>query len=91
MVETVDSMKLAETLNKECEKVEGRANMPPLDVLVQILAINTEGSKHGLSPEDSIEVIKHINEACPFLNFRGLMSMGEIGNIEEFKAINLLK
>ena len=91
MIETVDSLKLANTLNKECGKVEARQQMPPLDILVQVLAINTEGSKFGLSPEESIDVIQHINDACPFLNFRGLMSMGAIGNVEEFQAINKLK
>ena len=44
-----------------------------------------------MSPEESLEVIQHIFEACPFLNFRGLFSMGAIGNVEEFKAINKLK
>jgi hypothetical protein len=34
---------------------------------------------------------KHILESCPYLNFKGIMSMGEIGNIEEFKLINQLK
>ena len=34
IIETVDSTKLANTLNKECSKVEARAKMEPLDVLV---------------------------------------------------------
>ena len=52
---------------------------------------NTEGSKFGVSPEESMELVKHIRDACPFLTFRGIMSMGEIGNQEEFRLVNDLK
>ena len=51
IIETVDSVKLANTLNKECQKIEARAQMEPLDVLIQVLSeTNTEGSKFGVSP-----------------------------------------
>ena len=34
IIETVDSKKLADTLNKECSKIPERSSMPPLDVLI---------------------------------------------------------
>ena len=88
MVETVDSIKLATTLHKECEKAERQA---PLDVLVQVLVNDTEGSKHGVSPQDSFGVVSHIRDNCGSLNFRGIMSMGAVGDVEEFRQINKLK
>ena len=57
IVETVDSKKIADTLNKECEKMEERKSMPPLDILVQVLALNTEGSKFGVAPSEAISLI----------------------------------
>lgn len=65
--------------------------MDPLSILVQVIAENTEGSKHGVSPDESLELVKHINTNCPFLKFCGVMSMGAVGNVEEFKAINELR
>ena len=91
IIETLDSQKLADTLNKECSKMEERKNLPPLSVLVQVLAQNTEGSKFGVSVEETIPLIQHIKENCQFLKFKGLMSMGQIGNIEEFKSVHELK
>ena len=51
MVETVDTLKLAKTLEKECSKVEARKDMPPLDVLVQVLLKDSEGTKHGANQD----------------------------------------
>ena len=34
MIETVDSKKLADTLNKECAKIEARKELPPIDILI---------------------------------------------------------
>ena len=90
IIETVDSQKLADTLNKECSKIEERKDAP-LDVLIQVLAQNTEGSKFGVKTEEAIPLVQHIKDQCPFLKFKGLMSMGEIGNTEEFKTVHELK
>ena len=84
IIETVDSQKLADTLNKECSKIEERKTLPPLDILIQVLAQDTEGSKFGVSVEETIPLVQHIKEQCPFLKFKGLMSMGEVGNVKEF-------
>ena len=44
-----------------------------------------------MTPDESFDLVKHINDSCPHLKFKGLMSMGEIGNVEEFKEIQELK
>jgi len=44
-----------------------------------------------LDPEKAKELIKHIQLNCKQLNFKGLMSMGAIGDSEEFKKIHQLK
>ena len=56
MVESIDSRKLAKMLNKECGKVEERKSRPPLEVLVQVLAHNREGTKFGVTPEEGKEI-----------------------------------
>lgn len=38
IIETVDSIKLADTINKECSKLEERSQSAPLDILVQVLS-----------------------------------------------------
>jgi len=50
IIETVDSIKLADTLNKECSKMQERQGKDPLNILVQVLFEDAEGSKHGLNP-----------------------------------------
>lgn len=89
VIETVDSIKLVNVLNKECGKV--RAATAPLDVLVQVLAMDTEGTKYGVAPDAVSEMTRHIRESCPFLRFRGLMSMGALGNVQEFRIMHQLK
>jgi uncharacterized pyridoxal phosphate-containing UPF0001 family protein len=80
MVETVDSIKLADLLNKECLRIERQ----PLNVLVQVLT-GDEDSKFGVQPDNVPQLVDHINTQCPSLAFRGLMGMGKIGDIEGFK------
>ena len=53
MVETVDSQKLVDILNKEC------ANRDPLKVLVQVLT-GDEDSKFGVKPENVNQLVQHI-------------------------------
>ena len=80
MIESHDSQKLADALNKECARI----NRAPLSVLVQVLAHETEKNKFGVKVEETIPLIKHIMEKCPYLRFKGIMSMGEIGSVEQF-------
>jgi len=72
MVETVDTVKLANALNKVCVKLE---RPEPLNVLVQV---NTSGEaqKSGCQPEETIPLVSHIVSQCPALAFRGLMTIG---------------
>ena len=91
MIETIDSKKIADTLNKECAKIEARKEIPPIDILIQVLAENTEGSKFGVSPPEAVQLVQHIKDSCPMLKFKGLMSMGEIGNTKEFNTVHELK
>jgi len=85
IIETIDSKKLATTLNKECGKIPERKEMPPIAILIQVLADDSEGTKNGVKPDDLDELIKHIRDNCPHLKFKGLMSMGAIGNVKEFQ------
>jgi len=70
MVETVDTPKLADTLNRACA-AENRT----LGVMVQV---NTSGeeTKHGVEPQDAAPLAQHIVAECPALTFAGLMTIG---------------
>ncbi|KAI9025053.1 alanine racemase [Phycomyces nitens] len=74
-VETVDSIKKADSLNKACVAV-GRPE--PLRVFVQINT-SREENKSGTNPSDSTIVCKHIVEHCPQLALQGLMTIGMFG------------
>ena len=87
LVETVDTEKLANTLNKELAKIE-RAQ--PLPVLVQVHS-GGEASKYGAQPDEVPALVNHIQAACPQLKFSGLMSMGLLHDIEGFKTMAALK
>lgn len=77
LVETVDSMKLADKVNNSWQRLRG-ASAQRLKVMVQI---NTSGeqSKHGLPPEDTVDTVKHIRSHCAALQFLGLMTIGHYG------------
>jgi len=66
----LDSFELALELQKKL-KVKDRE----LDCLVQINSAKEE-SKHGLLPENAIEIYKKIQAECPRLNLKGVMSIG---------------
>mmetsp|Transcript_29917 Transcript_29917/g.48122 ORF Transcript_29917/g.48122 Transcript_29917/m.48122 type:complete len:246 (-) Transcript_29917:331-1068(-) len=71
MVETVDSVKLANKLNTAV----GEAARLPLNVMVQV---NTSGeeTKFGVNPEDCLSLARHIVTDCAHLHFSGLMTIG---------------
>ncbi|KAL9455666.1 hypothetical protein AB3S75_004980 [Citrus x aurantiifolia] len=71
MVESVDDEKIAGRLNRMVETM-GRK---PLKVLVQV---NTSGeeSKSGVEPSGCLELVKHVSQNCPNLEFCGLMTIG---------------
>ncbi|CAI9088371.1 OLC1v1022679C1 [Oldenlandia corymbosa var. corymbosa] len=70
-VEGVDSMKVANHLDREVSRL-GR---PPLKVFVQV---NTSGenSKSGVEPSECVDLAKHVKSDCPNLQFSGLMTIG---------------
>ncbi|CAH6787182.1 pyridoxal phosphate homeostasis protein [Phodopus roborovskii] len=76
MLETVDSIKLADKVNSSWQK---KGSTERLKVMVQI---NTSGeeSKHGLLPSETIAVVEHIKASCPSLEFVGLMTIGSFGH-----------
>ncbi|CAO3631508.1 unnamed protein product [Cunninghamella echinulata] len=74
-VETVDSIKKADTLNKACVSCERK---DPLRVFVQINT-SQEDAKSGIAPEKTLEVCQHIKEKCSHLKLNGLMTIGMFG------------
>ncbi|XP_059857379.1 pyridoxal phosphate homeostasis protein isoform X2 [Delphinus delphis] len=76
MLETVDSVKLADKVNSAWQK---KGSPERLKVMVQI---NTSGeeSKHGLPPAEMVAVVEHISAKCPSLEFVGLMTIGSFGH-----------
>ncbi|XP_053407689.1 pyridoxal phosphate homeostasis protein-like [Mercenaria mercenaria] len=80
MVETVDSQKLAQTLNNNWEKFKRPGK---LKVMIQI---NTSGedSKSGCDKETMVQLATFVREKCPCLEFAGIMTIGAYGyNIED--------
>lgn len=69
MIESVDSQKLAQSLNTRCEN-----NGIRMPVLVEV---NTgrEQAKSGISPDDALTIIRDLAK-LPFLQVRGIMTMG---------------
>ncbi|KAJ7423328.1 adhesion G protein-coupled receptor A2 [Willisornis vidua] len=76
MLETVDSVKLADRVNSSWQK---KGSPQRLKVMVQV---NTSGedSKHGLPPADTTAAVEHVINKCPSLEFVGLMTIGSIGH-----------
>jgi pyridoxal phosphate enzyme (YggS family) len=75
MVESVDSQKLATTLDKACEAAKR-------DVLRVLVQVNTskEESKGGCEDHEALAVAKHIVDTCKNLRFSGLMTIGKLGD-----------
>lgn len=71
MVESVDSLKLAQKLEAACIKY----NRSSLRITIQV---NTSGeeSKSGCEPSDCVKLLEEITENCPRLEVCGLMTIG---------------
>ncbi|XP_055848155.1 pyridoxal phosphate homeostasis protein [Episyrphus balteatus] len=78
MIETVDSQKIADSLNSALERIQ-RDDKQPLRVLVQI---NTSGEeeKNGVPPTEAVGLYKHISENLKNLKVDGLMTIGRFGH-----------
>ncbi|RXJ87359.1 YggS family pyridoxal phosphate-dependent enzyme [Arcobacter sp. CECT 8985] len=70
LMQSLDSLELAEELNKKLEAKEKTMNC--------LLQINSakEDSKAGVMPEDAIVIYKQIQETCPNIKLKGVMSIG---------------
>ncbi|KAJ9587962.1 hypothetical protein L9F63_018607 [Diploptera punctata] len=76
LVETVDSDKLATTLDTAWAKqVEHKGR---LKVMLQVNT-SAEEEKNGCPPESAVELAKHIRERCNNLELVGLMTIGKFG------------
>jgi uncharacterized pyridoxal phosphate-containing UPF0001 family protein len=74
-VETVDSSKKADALNKACLSC-GRTDA--LNVFVQVNT-SREDAKSGVLPEECAQVCQYIQDNCPQLKLIGLMTIGMFG------------
>ncbi|XP_067879466.1 pyridoxal phosphate homeostasis protein [Heterodontus francisci] len=75
MIETIDSIKLADKVNLSWQKKQAPQRMK---VMVQVNT-SAEDSKHGLSMEETVDMVRHILTNCPSLEFVGLMTIGRYG------------
>ncbi len=75
-VESVDSERLADALDKACRAA---ARPRPLPVLIQV---NTSGeaSKFGCAPADASALFSHVLRSCPALEPQGLMTIGRLAD-----------
>ena len=86
-VETVDSVKLANALNKASQAFRVSA----LKVYIEI-ATSTEDSKSGIQPSDALELAKHIENSCQHLTLSGLMTVPDPAkNIQCFQQASNIK
>ena len=70
LFQALDSLELAQELQKKL-----LAKDMTLDALLQINSAKEE-LKHGVMPEDALEIYKQIQKECPNIKLKGLMSIG---------------
>ncbi|KAK8807486.1 hypothetical protein WA171_000442 [Blastocystis sp. BT1] len=74
VIESVDSIKLAEKLNSACSLAERK---DPLNVFVEVHTSGEE-SKSGCLPEEFTSLAEFILSECPKLRLMGLMTIGKL-------------
>jgi pyridoxal phosphate enzyme (YggS family) len=79
LFQSLDSLKLAQTLNERLAQKEQKMNC-----LLQINAANEE-RKSGVSTEEAFDLYQEIQESCPQLRLKGVMSIG--AHVEDEKVI----
>ena len=80
LMHSIDSIELAEALNKRLEVKDKKMNA--------LLQINSSGenSKAGVSPQEAIDIYAQIKESYPNINLKGVMTIGaHTDNISEIK------
>lgn len=75
VVETVDSVKIADALNK----ASGEFRSEKLNVMVQVNT-SEEEQKSGIEANGSLQLARHIVTSCEHLNLTGLMTIGRYGD-----------
>ena len=88
LIHSVDSLKLAEEINKQSKKIDKQ-----IDILLQV-HIAEEETKFGLNEEELKELIDHL-PSLTNIRFRGLMGMASFTSehkqvIKEFNNLYLL-
>ena len=84
-IETVDSFKLAETLNKEIKKINKK-----IEIYLQV-NISKESTKSGILPECVIDTFEEVLNKCDSIIVKGLMSIGNADSRPEFEEMFNLK
>ena len=70
LMQSLDSVELALALDKRLATKEHS-----MDMLLQVNSANEE-QKSGVSCESALDIYQEINETCPNINLKGLMSIG---------------
>ena len=73
----LDSIELAHELQKKLEARDMRLN-----ALLQINSAREE-SKHGINPDEVVDIYKQIQKECPNINLKGVMSIGAHSDNQE--------
>lgn len=81
LIESVDSLKLAEELERDCAKLSRS-----IDVLLQV-NISREETKSGIMPENLVDLFCEIHAKTKLVRPVGIMSLGNIGNLDEFREM----
>mmetsp|Transcript_28000 Transcript_28000/g.65423 ORF Transcript_28000/g.65423 Transcript_28000/m.65423 type:complete len:262 (-) Transcript_28000:355-1140(-) len=89
-VETVDSAKLADRLQKAVAELEVPREKP-LDIFLQVDTSPWEGTKSGVLPEEALPLARHIVHKCPLLRLAGLMTIGAAGDERCFEALRMCR
>jgi PLP dependent protein len=82
VIETVDTMKLASKLDNGCSIV----NRNSLDIFIQV-DTSSEDSKSGVPPSELSSLITEIQNNCPKLVIKGLMTIGAPGDMACFDRL----
>ena len=77
LLQSLDSLDLAIELNKRLE-AKGR----DMSALLQINS-SAEATKSGVKPEEALDIYKQIQESCPNINLKGVMTIGAHSKDEE--------
>jgi len=84
-IESVDTLSLATTINKNCLTLDRRVN-----IYLQV-NISNEESKSGCKIDEVVKLYSEIKAKCDRINILGIMALGTIGNTKEFELLYELK